>query len=81
MMISGDRPDGHLERTSRAPQQGILVAPLSAAYPDRIEVADRTLYLDGMTCVHAVGTLLEVVYRFSDGRCTVQEIGTARRSL
>ena len=43
--------------------RGVIVGPLKEAYPDRIVLGDRIVFLrDGMTCTYSLGTPLEVVF-------------------
>ncbi|MGH9893372.1 MAG: hypothetical protein ACREA0_15565 [bacterium] len=54
---------------------GVIIGPLKESHPDRIVIADGTLFLrDGARCNYALGTPLEVVYTEQGGRRDVDKI-------
>jgi hypothetical protein len=62
------------------PAHGVIVAPLTESYPDRIVLGSFTLFLRaGKICTYAVGTPLEVLYTEVAGRREVDNIARARR--
>jgi uncharacterized protein YqfB (UPF0267 family) len=67
-MSSASAPSG-------SPLRGIIIGPLGELRPDRIVVADRTLFLrDREACHYSVGVVLEVVYTERNGRASVEKI-------
>lgn len=67
--------------TSASPLRGIIIGPLGELRPDRIVVADRTLFLrNGESCGYSVGVVLEVVYTELNGRASVERIALAGRA-
>lgn len=61
---------------------GVIFGPLREVHPDRIVIADRTLFLrNGEACHHAIGLVLEVVFIEQNGRASVQRISVAGRPL
>ena len=54
--------------------RGIIFAPLAELHPDRIVIRDQVIFLGGVKCPYAVGTLLKVHYWEQNGRRDAERI-------
>ena len=64
-----------MEPQWRGPARGLIIAQLEKSDPDRIVLGDSVLFLrHGITCNHAIGTQLKVLYTELNGRRDVDQI-------